>query len=77
MTCGNKISVSNGNHVFTQLKPPVKVFSNNSRYSLLVAKDIIILEISLSIEPLKVLAELHFLGVKPYLSGNHFNNLTK
>ena len=46
---GNKISVSNDKRVFTQLKPPVKVFSDNSRRSLLVGKDIIILKRSLSV----------------------------
>ena len=46
-----------------QLKPPVKVFSKISTTSLEFGKAIITLDISRSMQPLKVLAELHFLGL--------------
>ena len=57
---GRRTEVSKARRVFTQLNPPVIVFSKISRF-----QEIITFDISLSIHPLKELAELHFLGLKP------------
>ena len=64
MRLGSKISASKANLILTQLKPPVIVFSNMSTASFEVGSAIITRNISLSIQLLSVLAELHFLGLK-------------
>ena len=52
--------------VFTGLKLPVTVCSNISKCSSFVGNESIILDISLSIQPLMELVDLHLLGLKPY-----------
>ena len=62
---GNNICVSKANRVLTQLKPPITVCSKISKCSYFVGNAMITFNISVSIQPLIVLAELHFLGLKP------------
>ena len=61
---GTKISVPTTSLVSTQLKPSVKAFSKISISAEDVCSTIITFERSLCIYPLKVLAELHFRGLK-------------
>ena len=62
----SKISVSKDNLVLTEIKLLVIVYSKLSNASLEVGSAIITRDISLSIQSLSVLAELNFLGLKPY-----------
>ena len=57
------ISVSNANLVCTEPKPPLNVFSKILITLIEVRREIITLERSLWIHLLKVLAELHILGL--------------
>ena len=62
----NKFYSCNLFEILFELKPLVTVCSKISTASLEVGSTIITRDISLSIQPLSVLAELHFLGLKPY-----------
>ena len=59
----SNISVSKASLVFTQLKPPISVFSNTLTCSWLVGRAMQHLLLSLWTQPLKELAELIFLGL--------------
>lgn len=64
---GKRSSVSKDYLLLKQLNLPVSVFSKNSTISS-VGKTIITFERSRSVQLFNDLAELHFLGLKPYLS---------
>ena len=59
----SNISVSKASLVFTQLKPPINVFSNNLTCLASVGRAMQHLLFSLWNHPLKELAELHFRGL--------------
>ena len=61
-----KISVSKTNLMLAELKQPVIVCLKISTALLDVGSAIITRDIYLSIQPLNVLAELHFLWLNPY-----------
>ena len=69
----NKFDSCNLFEILFELKPLVTVCSKISTASLEVGSAIITRDISLSIQPLSVLAELHFLGLKPYWSCMNWN----
>ena len=60
-----------------QLNPQVIVYSKISTTSLEVGKAIMTLDISVLMQPLKVLAELHFLELNPHLSFINWNLFSK
>lgn len=61
-----RIYISNAKRVFTKLKPPMRVFADNSIISAIVGSAMINFPWLLWMQPISVLTELHLLGLNFY-----------